>query len=296
MMLMSLNVSEIMSEEYGHCARLENGKTEMLVTLDYGPRIVSVSKNGSPNLIYNTVDPEIHRNHGHKMRITLKKSTNAVYCDDTPVRYSLMEDGVSFVQTLTQPAQLELSMDIVFSSEIGSFMVVHSVLNRSLEDIRLSIYTETPFQDDGFVFIPQSNIHETDRPSRILTLWENCSWRDSRLFVGDQYVTVHDTDVPDLPRLKLGVNNTAGFCGFVQGKYGLIKRYVHNRTALYPFQSCSAFATANEKYISLQTNSPFYIIAEGEYARHIESWIFTEFDGSLHPDNETELDDYINSF
>ena len=101
---MSLNVSEIMSEEYGHCARLENGKTEMLVTLDYGPRIVSVSKNGSPNLIYNTVDPEIHRNHGHKMRIALEKSTNAVYCDDTPVRYSLMEDGVSFVQTLTQPA------------------------------------------------------------------------------------------------------------------------------------------------------------------------------------------------
>lgn len=292
---MSLNVSEIVSDEFGHCARLENDDIEMLVTLDYGPRIVSVSKNGSPNLIYNTVDPEIHRNHGHKMRIALEKSTNAIYCDNSPVRYSLLQDGVSFVQTLTQPTQLELSMDVVFSSEIGSFMVVHSVLNRSLEDIRLSIYTETPYTDDGFVFIPQSNIRETDRPGRVLTLWENCSWRDKRLFIGDQYITVHsDTDYSQ--RLKIGVNNTAGFCGFVKGKNALIKRYVHNRTALYPFQACSAFATSNEKYLSLQTNSPFYIIAEGEYARHIESWIFTEYEGELHPDNETELDDFINSY
>ena len=85
-----------------------------------------------------------------------------------------LSDGVSFRQTLTSPAQLELTMDIVFSTDIGSFMVVHSAMNKSLEDIKLSIYTETPFCNNGFVFIPQSNIRETDRPSRVLTMLSGC--------------------------------------------------------------------------------------------------------------------------
>ena len=294
-MVLSLNVSEITTEEFGHCAFLQTEEIDMLVTLDYGPRIVSVKRNGGPNLIYSKADPEYNRNHGHKMRITLEKSTNPVYCDDSPVRYIPMADGVSFVQTLTDPAQLELSMDVVFSSDIGSFMVVHSVRNRSRDDIRLSIYTETPFCSDGFVFAPQSNIRESERPSRILSLWEKCSWRDSRLFVGDQYVTVHNDNQDSVPRLKIGINNTAGFCGYKEGKYAIIKRYVHNRTALYPFNSCSVFLTSSNGYLSIQNTSPFYLIAEGESARHIESWIFSEYDKKVSPDNETELDDFINS-
>lgn len=306
---MSLNVKEITTDEYGHCAVLTTEEIEIIVTLDYGPRIVSANRIGEPNLIYNKEDPELERSYGHKMRITLEKSTNAVYCDNSPVRYSPMADGVRFIQTLSDPVQLELNMDIVFDTDIGSFMVVHSVLNQSREDIRLSIYTETPFGTDGFVFIPQSNIRESDRPSRVLSLWENCRWNDERLFIGNHYVTVHSI-IPEIeeagdfkliggdilePRLKIGVNNTAGFCGYIDGRLALVKRYVHNRTALYPFSGCSAFATANDGYLSIQNTSPFYLIAPGESARHIESWIFTRYSGSVvHPDNESELDEFIN--
>ena len=306
---MALTVKEVTDERLGHCALLENDGLEMMVTLDYGPRIVSVHHEGEPNLIYNDLIPGLQRSHGHKMRITLEKSTNPVYCDDLPVRYIPLSDGVSFVQTLSDPAQLELTMDIVFSTEIGSFMVVHSATNKSLEDIKLSIYTETPFGNDGIVFIPQSNIHETDRPSRVLTLFDNAGWNDKRLFIGNQYVTVNGNTfeaedngefqlvdaVPCSDRLKIGVNNTAGFCGYLMGGHALIKRYVHNRNALYPFNSCSAFATANDGYLSIQNMGPFYIIGPGESARHIESWIFAEYPGRVRPRCEDEIDEFINS-
>lgn len=307
--MLPLSVKELTSEEFGHCALLEYDDIEMYVTLDYGPRIVSVRKHGMPNLLYHQPDPEFERNHGHKMRITLEKSTNGIYCDNSPVRYSPLTDGVSFVQTLSDPVHLELRMDIVFETDIGSFMVVHSVLNQSLEDQKLSIYTETPFQNEGFVFIPQSNIREADRPSRILSLWNNCRWNDKRLFIGNQYVTVHNIKPEreragefqliggDLieSRLKIGVNNTAGFCGYIEGKHALIKRYAHNRNALYPFNSCSAFATANDGYLSIQNTSPFYMISPGETARFIESWIFARVSGMVHSGNEEEIDEFINT-
>lgn len=306
---MSLTVKEVTDDKHGHCALLENDGIEIMVTLDYGPRIVSVHRAGEPNLIYNSIIPDIGRSHGHKMRITLEKSTNAIYCDDQPVRYMPLSDGVSFRQTLTSPAQLELTMDIVFSTDIGSFMVVHSAMNKSLEDIKLSIYTETPFCNNGFVFIPQSNIRETDRPSRVLTMFDNAGWNDKRLFIGNQYVTVNgnyietedagefklvDTE-PYAPRLKIGVNNTAGFCGYLCNGHALIKRYVHNRNALYPFNSCSAFATSNDGYLSIQNTGPFYIIGPGEAARHIESWIFAEYPEKVRPRCEEEIDAFINN-
>ncbi len=306
---MPLSVKEINSENFGHCALLVYENIEIIVTLDYGPRIVSVKKCGGENLIYNEKDIRLQRNRGHKMRITIDKSTNSVYCDDLPVRYSPMSDGVSFIQSLSSPIQLELSMDIVFNTDIGDFMVVHCAYNKSREDVKLSIYTETPFNNGGFVFIPQSNIREFDRPSRVFSLWENCRWDDKRLFIGDQYVTVH-SDVSEIEengefrliggdishsRLKIGVNDTAGFCGYIKDGHSLIKRYVHNRNALYPFTGCSAFATANESYLSIQNTSPFYMIGPGESARHIESWIFSEYKNHIRPDNEAEMDIFINT-
>lgn len=290
---MSLNVKEIASEEFGNCVQLEYDGTEAVVTLDYGPRIVSVNKNGSTNLIFNAVDPAIGRSHGHKMRITLDKSTNGIYCDNSPVRYSPMAEGVRFVQTITEPVQLEVIMDIFFSAE-GDMTVEHSVLNKSKEQVKLSIYTETPFVTDGFVFIPQGEIITPERPSRILTLWNGCKWSDERLFIGDRYVTVHSEKTSgEKPRLKIGVNDTDGIVGFIGKNGNIIKNYTHNRNALYPFYNCSAFATENDGYLSIQMTSPFYLVEPEEAAKHTEIWKLHENRQCVSYDNEKSIDSVL---
>ena len=50
---MSLIVNEINDSICGHAAVVSDGDMELIVSLDYGPRIVSVTKGGSKNLIYN---------------------------------------------------------------------------------------------------------------------------------------------------------------------------------------------------------------------------------------------------
>ncbi len=282
---MSLNVKEIASEEFGNCALLTTENFEVIVTLDYGPRIVSAQKTGGKNLIYNEVDPDLNISHGHKMGITVDRSTNRIYCDNSAVRYTPEAEGVHFFQIITEPVHLEVAMDIIFSDDKDSFTVEHSVFNKSKDEVKISIYTETPFQNDGFVFIPQNVIKDPERPSRILTLWEDCKWSDSRLFIGDEYVTVHSETADDgqfvdinkiKPRLKIGVNDTDGIDGYISDSGIFIKKYVHNRTALYPFYNCSAFATAHEGFLSIQTTSPFYLIAADESARNEEIWHFAE--------------------
>ncbi len=268
---LSLNTKEIVSELFGNCLQMNDENTEVLVTLDYGPRIVSIHTNNGRELIYQAPDAAIGRPHGHKMRITFEKSTNGIYCDHAPVRYSPMTEGVRFVQSVTEPAQMEVIMDVCLT-ENGSLTVEHSIINRSKDPVKVSIYTETPFTRDGFVVIPQGNAASSERPGKIMTLWDGCSWSDERLFIGDRYVMVRSLDEAGKPRLKIGVNDTDGIVGFIGSKGCLIKQYTHNRNALYPFYNCSAFATENNGWLSIQMTSPFYLVEPEEAARHTEIW------------------------
>lgn len=291
---MSLTVNEINDSGCGHAAVISDEDLELIVSLDYGPRIVSVKKGGLQNLIYNEVDEQYGRSHGHKMRITLERSTNGIYCDDLPVRYSPMTDGVRFVQTTVDPVALELTMDITRAAD-GGVMVVHSVLNKSDDYVKLSIYTETPFANNGFVFVPQSNVPETEKPGRILTLWHGVNWTDPRLHFSDQYICISNSQSEQENRLKLGSNNTAGWCGYTDGTRCFIKRYVHSRSALYPFYSCSTIATSYYSHMSIQTISPFYRIAPGESARHVEYWMLPVSGKELTASDTASLDDFINT-
>ncbi len=289
-----MTVREIQSESLGHCLQINYDDMEVIVTLDYGPRIVSAAKSGQPNLIYHSVDSVWHRCYGHKMKIALEKSTNEMYLDNSAVMYTVLEDGVRFVQAVLDPLPLELSMDIVFGSEIGSLMTVHRVTNKSASPIKLAIYTETPLLFDGFVFMPLSNVTENGKPTKILNLWNNARWNDPRLFIGENYLSLRGNEA--LPRLKIGSNNTAGWCGYIGGFYSFIKYYVHNRSALYPFSQCSSYAVAKQHYMSIQTSSPFYRIEPAATALHAENWIFPYSAVNCSPDDEKALDSFINSF
>ncbi len=284
-----MSIKEIHTEEFGHCVLVENNDLQLAVTIDYGPRIVSVTKNGGRNLIYHDNDPEFNRCHGHKMRLTVDRPSNGVYFDDSPVIYSVLEDGVKFVQTVLEPIQLELSLDIMQSND-SSLMIVHSVTNKSKEPLKLSIYTETPLLHDGFVFAPQSEVEETTRPSRILTLWNDTRWTDARLHIGDNYIAVTGSD--NCSKLKIGMNNTQGQCMYLNGKNAFVKHYIHNRTALYPFSHCSTYFTAHEHFLSIQTSSPFYLIEPMEIARHIENWSFPDSETAFGADDEEAMENF----
>ena len=294
MITLSLSVKEITTEEFGHCIQMSTSDIQIIVTIDYGPRIVSVSSSSNPNLIYFKRDNEYHRCHGHKMRLVSEHSAKRFYYDNSPVMYSPLDDGVKFVQNVSSPTPLEVSMDIIPEGDNGSLMVVHSVLNKSKEAMKLSIQTETPLKNDGFIFVPQSNITETDKPSRILTLWNDTKWTDSRLYIGNQYVTVQ-SDEHNSSKLKIGSNNTAGWCGYLCGVNSFIKRYIHNRTALYPHCYCSTYAASKNGYLSIQTSSPFYRIEPMEIARLVENWIFPCSNYICTPTDERSIDNFINS-
>ena len=218
----------------------------------------------------------------------IAKSTNGIYCDNSPVRYSPMGNGVRFVQTVTEPVQMEAIIDVSFTDE-GELVVEHSIYNKSREGLKLSIYTETPFCSDGFVFIPQGRAASPERPGKIMTLWEDCKWSDERLFIGDEFVTVKATDLQDRPRLKIGLNDTIGVVGFIGRKFSLLKHYTHNSSALYPFYNCSAFATENNGYLSIQMTSPFYLVEPEEAARHIEKWSILPESRDISPDDEENI-------
>lgn len=273
-----------------HCLSVSDENIELLVTIDRGPEIIGFCKKGC-GLFLSHKDGELPQ--GHSVWIA-SEHEQRFFCSTDPVMYTPLENGVNFTQRINASLPLELNLDIMITPELSDIMVIHSLTNKSEESVKLSIHTETKFNPQGFIFIPQSNIHTENAPSRILTLWSGCKWGDPRLFLGNQYVTV--TPTPNAKgKLKLGSNNTAGWSGYINGENAFIKRYLHNRNALYPFYGSSTYAYADADILSIQTASPFYIIEPFETARHVESWSLFLNINPCDPHNELSLDNLINS-
>lgn len=288
---MSITVRETDSKNGIRCLYITNESIELLVTIEYGPEIIGFQKKSERCLFFGGKDgcePQ-----GHRMWLVSEHEQN-YDCNRTPVIYTPLEDGVHFVQSANTTLPIELGLDIMITSDSADIMVIHSLTNKSNESVKLSIHTETKFNPDGFIFVPQSNVRTENAPGRILTLWPDCKWGDSRLFLGNQYVTVtHQSGLKS--KLKIGSNNTAGWSGYISDKNAFIKRYIHNRNALYPFYGSSTYAYSESEYLSIQTASPFYIVAPNETARHVENWTLPCSVTPCDPKSDLSIDNFINS-
>lgn len=289
--MMSLVIRETENKNALHCLSISNDDIELLVTIDRGPEIIDFRKKGKDCLFLedaNNSSPQ-----GHSIWLVSEQDQN-FHCASAPVMYTPLENGVHFMQRVNTSLPLEVGLDIMITPEFSDVMIIHSLTNKSDQAVKLSIHTETKFKPQGFIFVPQSNVRTENAPSRILTLWPDCKWGDSRLFLGNQYVTVSHS--PHLKsKLKIGSNNTAGWSGYINGENAFIKRYIHNRNALYPFYGSSTYAYADHDCLSIQTASPFYIIEPSETARHVENWTLPHTLCSCNPRNDFSIDDFINS-
>ncbi len=289
--MMSLVIRETESKNGMHCLFISNDDIELLVTIDRGPEIIDFRKKGRECLFYESTDNSVSQ--GHTTWLVSEQDQN-FYCMSAPVIYTPLENGVRFTQRMNTSLPLEFGLDVMITPEFSDVMIIHSLTNKSDEAVKLSIHTESKFKPKGFIFVPQSNVCTENAPSRILTLWSGCKWGDSRLFLGNQYVTVSHS--PHLrSKLKIGSNNTAGWSGYIDGEYAFIKRYLHNRNALYPFYGSSTYAYADYNCLSIQTASPFYIIEPSETARHVENWSLPQAISPCDPRSDFSIDDFINS-
>ena len=117
--------------QWGNCVKITNNIIELLVTVDFGPRVIHLSRIGKDNMMYQDLsrstigeklkeyDDQLRLCGGHRLWISPEVMPRCYYPDSAPVQWEVCGNTVRFtapVETLNNI--LVLTKLLVFSQDL----------------------------------------------------------------------------------------------------------------------------------------------------------------------------------
>lgn len=314
---MSLEVKQVTYKNFGNCVSINNDLIQVIVSIDFGPRILSFgfkdsedSSNLKSNLLFNDLDRmySFHNDKmegyysnnaisyiygGHRLWTCPVSNPETYYPDNEPVVYSITKDGTKFTPPSQKFNDIQLSLEIMMSQN-NNIMVIHRVENLSNETKVLGLSGITTMSGGGTLIIPQNPIPENNqyRPNRSFAFWPYSKIYDKRLFWGDKYITIKH-DYNNHEKFKIGTNNYSNWAAYINDGYLFIKNYIHNKKAKYPDFNSSFEVYTDENIMELTSLSPLYNLEKGETIKHIESWTIDKASENFRPNDELSIEKII---
>ncbi len=308
---MSIEVKEITYKNFGKCVSISNGLIQTLVTVDVGPRIISFQAIHGTEMLFQDLErqflwdnKEIKEKYGedssfwlyggHRLRIAPEKMPDSYQPDNEPVVYTLLSDGVRF-SAYQKENKIQLSFEIIMSGDSQNMMVVHCAQNCTQESQRISLWGITALQAGGLLIVPQNEKYDLfSGPNRTFSLWPYSDLKDSRLWIGNRYMTWEERE-PSKNPFKIGMNNQSGWAAYLLNQYAFVKRFVYNQQAVYPDSGSSLEIFSRNGLLELESLSPFYQLAPNEEVRHVENWSVFPVESFSGRCNEMALEQFVNT-
>ena len=259
------------------------GQNRLVITTDFGPRILHLSVNDGPNILF--VDEEKRMGGrgwllygGH--RLWMAPETADTYApDNEPCR---VEGGKSDITVTAYEGRLGLEKSIRISEKDGGFLVEHIVANRSDLLITGAIWALTCVVPSGTAFFPWGTGASWDLKK--VVYWQR--WMDHGTDVtGPQYAPTADLFLirPSGEEGKVGTAGHGGFIGVTAGGYTFIKKFDRHPGAAYPDEECAVQCYTCAEFLELETLSPLATFYPDIPVFHTEQWIVS--DRSVDPED-----------
>lgn len=274
-----------------NCVRLTNGKVELIVTTDVGPRVIRFGFVGGQNLFHEVKEElgktggnEWRSYGGHRLWHAPEQMPRTYAPDNGPVQYTW--DGQTLV--LTQPVEVSTGIvkqiEITLSPNENRVKLVHRLVNKNLWDIEAAPWCLTVMAPGGRAILPQEPYRPHSEyllPARPIVLWYYTDMRDPRWTWGSRYIQLRqDPTVPkdDRGKQKVGMLNKQGWMAYVLGGEVFLKRYGCDSNATYPDYSCNTEVFTNADMLEMETLGQLGKIPAGGSAEHVEHWFLFKAD------------------
>ena len=272
------------------CVFITNGKVELVVTTEVGPRVIRYGLVGKENMMYEDAsllgkqggDTWVNYG-GHRLWHSPEMEVRTYCPDNTSYEYTLTEDGISTLQ-IEKEIGIEKRMEIVMDED-GSVELRHSVKNTNYWEIELSAWALTVLSPGGMEAIPVVRGPVALLPDRTMTLWPYTKMSDKRVYWGADMITIKQDEKADCP-FKIGLPNTSGVCVYFNHGQLFTKEHDHDVEEVYPDAGCSFETYTNSAMLEMETLSPLKLLKKDEEVVHYERWNI--IDGVECPDARDE--------
>ena len=139
--------------EYGGWAnnvRITNGRTELIVTKDVGPRIIRFGFIGERNVFFES-EAQMGKSRekswmirgGHRFWISPEEKPKTYELDNSPVDAFEIKNGVKIVQPMGQISGVRKTMEITLSPKVNEVNIVHTLTSMRKRPVLLSPWALT---------------------------------------------------------------------------------------------------------------------------------------------------------
>jgi len=289
--------------------RLSNGDTELVITLDVGPRIISYRLANGKNVfkefkeqLGKTGGDEWVPYGGHRLWVGPEDLTRTYAPDNGPVDFKQI--GTRLVR-VTPAADKEYGvqreMDVELAETGSEATVVHRIKNIGEKATTLAPWGLTMVAPGGVELIPlppkkphpgppkNAKSPKDYAPNQRISIWPFTDLQDGRWHIGSKYITLRQ-DANKGPT-KIGLAHREGWVGYLNNGTLFVKRIEYQEGKRYPDGGVNFETFTNEDMLEVESLGPIVLLEPGKSIEHVERW---ELIGDVEDfKNEADIDKNI---
>lgn len=264
--------------------RVSNGTVELILTTDYGPRIMRYAFVGgkeSDNILGTVNGPttktelgEWWIRGGHRLWHAPEAMPRTYEPDNEPITVEREGDTVKLIQPVEKTTRIGKEMWITLDPQTSRVTIVHKLTNRGLFPVEMACWALTVMNTEGTAIFPQEPFKshaEALLPVRPMVLWAYTDMKDPRWMWGTSFVTLKQNPNMKSPQ-KVGFLNKQGWAAYYRNGMLFLKRFPYEPGRTYPDYNCNTETFTNDQILEVETLGPLQTVAPGESITHTEVW------------------------
>ena len=224
---------------------------------------------------------------GHRCWMSPEAAPRVTYPDNHPVSYVQMGNTVVVTQPPQEGNEVELSFEITMSDIKDEIEINHVIKNTGFWGKQFAVWPITVVAENGTEYIPQNTVNKGLLPNRNLVLWSYAKINDTRLSLGDKYISLRQ-DPSVESAFKLGLSQERPWAAYFHHGDMFVKKYTPVKGASYPDYGCTYETYTNGQILEMETLGELKTVEPGETNAHKEIWLL--FKDVPLPANESEMD------
>ena len=273
---------------FQNCLRLDNGEIEIIVSTDFGPRILAYNFIGGQNILGIHADAQVNTElgefkpyGGHRLWIAPENMPNSYTPDNSAIEYFYdeKENSIRLIQPIEPVTQTHKEIVVTLDENGSGISLEHKITNLGEEKIELAAWALTIMRGGGEVLIPNENFAPysatTLLPVRNLAVWSYTDFSDSRWHFDRDFIRLKVDETKKTPQ-KIGILNKMGWVKYQFADLEFVKRFTFEESAVYPDMNSNTEIYTAGNFVEVETLSQLFQLEKGETAKHIELWELTQ--------------------
>jgi hypothetical protein len=275
-------IEELEHSDFRRCLKISNGDAEVIVSLDFGPRILSYALDGGENIFgwhpqaFVTTELGTWKPYGgHRLWLAPENMPLSYAPDNEPVEYLVETELSGLFMRAADAAGVEKQFRVTLSERGSGVSVDHKVTNRRSEPIEAAAWALTIMRSGGEAIIPNEPFApyspETLLPVRTMTLWSYTDLTDPRWNFEKDSIRLH-VDENLGSQQKIGVLNRQGWSAYEWNDLRFIKQFGFVEDANYPDMNSNNEVYTAGSFVEVETLSSVERLSPGRSIEYVETW------------------------